>query len=92
MGNFIDRNPEDMKAYAKIVKDYAANMVQLIRATQGALSFYESELDDKSRKCIKKFNDDCTNFLRLVDSYHELSSQIEKKAKMQEEARSMFRF
>ena len=42
MANFIDRNSEDMRAYAKSVNEYAANMTQLIRATQGSLAFYES--------------------------------------------------
>lgn len=79
MANFIDRNSEDMRAYAKSVNEYAANMTQLIRATQGSLAFYESELDDKCKSCIAKLNTDCNDFLRQVDAYHQLANQIEKK-------------
>lgn len=92
MSNFIDRNPEDMRIYAKIVNDYAANMIQLIRTTQGTLAFFESELDDRCRSCIEKFNTDCNEFLKQVDSYYELAKQIEKKANKQLDARNSFRF
>lgn len=91
MSNFIDRNSDDMKAYAKVVKDYAANMTQLIRTTQGALAFYESDLDDNSRSCIEKFNKDCYEFLKQVESYYQLANQIEKKANKQDEAKNAFK-
>ena len=92
MANFIDRNSEDMRAYAKSVNEYAANMTQLIRATQGALAFYESELDDKCKSCIAKLNTDCNDFLRQVDAYHQLANQIEKKANKLDEVRNSIRF
>lgn len=92
MANFIDRNSEDMRAYAKSVNEYAANMTQLIRATQGSLAFYESELDDKCKSCIAKLNTDCNDFLRQVDAYHQLANQIEKKANKLDEVRNSIRF
>ena len=92
MANFIDRNSDDMRAYAKSANEYAANMTMLIRTTQGSLAFYESELDDKCKSCIVKLNFDCSEFLRQVDTYHELANQIEKKANKLDEVRNSIRF
>lgn len=89
MTNYIDRDPNEMLNYAKIVESYASNMVQLIRSTQGALEYYKADLDSNSQECIEALNSKCEEFLKQVDSYHELAKQIKKKANKIIEAREI---
>ncbi|WP_352419541.1 hypothetical protein [Proteiniborus sp.] len=89
MGNFIDRNTDDMRAFVKSVKEYVGNMTMLMRTAQGLLSSYEADLDNNCKECIAKFKDCCTTFLKQIDSYNELAKLMERKAAAQDAAKNI---
>ncbi len=92
MGNWIDRDPDEMLQYVKEVKAYAGNMSTLMRTVEGTINAYATELDKKSQECVKEFHQICWLFLQQVEAYEELAKEIKVRADKLKAAREEVRF
>lgn len=87
MERIVDRDPHEMIRFATSADAYVSEIVPKIRAIQGMMEFFKSQLDDSCQLCIENLNTDCEEYLKKVNIYHELADQIRKKAQKQIDAR-----
>lgn len=79
MGSFIDRNPDKMIAYGKSAKEIIGEMTGYMKATEGKLDQYASELDDASQREINKLHECVSKFLVEITTYNDVADEIKKK-------------
>lgn len=92
MGNWIDRDPDEMLQYVKEIRAYAGNMTTLMRTVQGTMDVYALDLDKKSQECIREFHQICQLFLHQAEAYEELAKEIQVRADKLKAAREEVRF
>ena len=90
MESYIDRNPEQMIRYAKEVKDVINEMTVTIKKVEGVLAAYENDLDGPTRKQIKKLNEYCSEYLKLIDKLVDITDTIYMKGKRLSDIRGGF--
>lgn len=87
MGSFIDRDPERMIAYGKGAKEIIGEMLRYMKATEGKLDQYASELDSKSQAEIMKLHESIATYMREIALYNDVADEIKKKGLSLKEAR-----
>lgn len=92
MGEFLNRDPEEMLRYVKAVKSYVSNMTMTMRSVEGVMDVCAKDLDDKSQECIARFHQVSATFLQQADAYHELARDMEIRANKLIQAREETRF
>lgn len=79
MGNFIDRNPEEMVRYSKKAKDVIGEMIFIIRKIEGILEYSAPALDDVTQEKINKLHNCCNEYFKQIDVYQSAAESIYKK-------------
>lgn len=77
---YIDRDPSAILQYSREVKKYYDDMNSLITAARTVVGGFMDELDDKSREAGERFLEQASVIYRQLESYRDLSKQLERKA------------
>lgn len=81
MGNFIDRNPEEMIKYATEARDVIGEMTLVIRKIEGLLDAYALDLDEPTQKQIQKLHEACSAYFKQIEVYQNIADSIYQKGK-----------